>query len=80
LFRYQDEDRTCQNTSNHEGDVCASGRKLALGAQKGIETALCQKISGTNWKKVLANQWNRKRITEKAHAGRGPETKWEMSD
>jgi hypothetical protein len=30
-------------------------------------------------KKGLANQWSRKKITKKAHAGRGHETKWEMS-
>ena len=40
---------------------------------------LFQRITGADWKKVLANQWNRKRITKKAHAGRGPETIWEMS-
>jgi hypothetical protein len=50
-----------------------------LGSQKGIETALCQRITGTDWKKVLANGWNRKKITKKAHAGRGQETTWEMS-
>jgi hypothetical protein len=38
-----------------------------------------QRITGADRKKVLANQWNRKRITKKAHAGRGPETIWEMS-
>ena len=27
----------------------------------------------------LANLWSRKRITKKAYAGRGQETKWEMS-
>jgi hypothetical protein len=29
--------------------------------------------------KGLANLWSRKKITKKAHAGRGQETKWEMS-
>jgi hypothetical protein len=29
--------------------------------------------------KGLANLWSRKRIMKKAHAGRGQETKWEMS-
>jgi hypothetical protein len=42
-------------------------------------SALCQKITGTDWKKVLANRWNRKKITKNAHAGRGQETIWEMS-
>jgi hypothetical protein len=66
------------NTGNHGGGVFSSGRKWALGAQKGIETALCQRITGTDWKKVLANRWNRKRIAKKAHAGRGQETIWEI--
>jgi hypothetical protein len=30
-------------------------------------------------KKRLATLWSRKKITKKAHAGRGHETKWEMS-
>ena len=50
-----------------------------VGSKKGTETALCQRTTGTDWKKVLVNQWNRKKITKKAHAGRGHETKWEMS-
>jgi hypothetical protein len=29
-------------------------------------------------KTVLANPWSRKKITKKAHAGRGLETKWEI--
>jgi len=62
------------NTRNHGRGVFASGRKWALGAKSGIETALCQRITGTDWKNVLANRWNRKRITKKAHAGRGLET------
>jgi hypothetical protein len=62
----------------HGGGVFASGRKWALGAKSSIETALCQRITGTDWKKVLANRWNRKRITNKTHAGRGLETIWEI--
>ena len=31
-----------------------------------------------DWKKVLANLWNRKRIPKKARAGRGQESKWEI--
>src|ERR1039457_455754 len=42
------------NTGNHGRGVFASGRKWALGAKKGIETALCQRITGTDWKKVLS--------------------------
>jgi hypothetical protein len=51
------------NTRNHGRGVFASGRKWALGAKSGIETALCQRITGTDWKNVLASRWNRKRIT-----------------
>jgi hypothetical protein len=39
-----------------------------------------QRITGTDWKKVLANRWNRMKITKKAHAGRGQETIWEIPD
>jgi hypothetical protein len=28
----------------------------------------------------LANLWSTKKLTKKAHAGHGPETKWEMSN
>jgi hypothetical protein len=66
-------------TGNHGGGVFSSGRKRALGAPKGIETPLCQRITGADWKKVLANLWSGKRITKKALAGRGLETKWEIS-
>jgi hypothetical protein len=65
-------------TGNHGGGVFSSGRKWALGAKKGIETVLCQKTTETDWKKVLVNRWNRKRIAKKAHAGRGLETIWEI--
>jgi hypothetical protein len=67
------------NTGNQGGGVFSSWRKWALGAKSGIETALCQKTTETDWKKVLATRCNRKRITKKAHAGRGQETIWEMS-
>jgi hypothetical protein len=66
------------NTGNHGRGVFASGRKWALRAKSSIETALCQRITGTNWKKVLANRRKRKIITKKAHAGRGLETIWEI--
>jgi len=65
-----------ENNDKHGRGVFASGRKWALGAKKGIETALCQRITGTDWKKVLANRWNRKRIAKKAHAFRGHEIRW----
>jgi hypothetical protein len=63
--------------TTHGRGVFVSGRKWALGAKSGIETALCQR-TGTDWKKVIANRSNRKKITKKAHAGRGLETKWEI--
>jgi len=69
-----------ENSRNHGRGVFASGSKWASGAKTVNETPLFQRITGADWKKVLANQWNRKRITKKAHAGRGPETIWEMSD
>jgi hypothetical protein len=64
------------NAGNHRGGVFASGRKRASGAKSDIETALCQRIAGTDLKKVLASQWNRKKIMKKAHAGRGLKTIW----
>jgi hypothetical protein len=54
------------NNDKHGRGVFASGRKWALGAKKGIETVLCQRITGTDWKKVLANRLNNKRIAKKA--------------
>jgi L-alanine-DL-glutamate epimerase-like enolase superfamily enzyme len=66
------------DAGNHGGGVFASGRKWALGAKKGIETALCKRTTGTDWKKVLANRSNRKKITKKPHAGRRHETIWEI--
>jgi hypothetical protein len=51
---------------------------MGVGSQKGIETVLCQRITGTDWKKVLENRWNRKRIAKKSHAGRGQKAKWEI--
>jgi len=31
-------------------------------------------------KKVLENLWGRKKLKKEAHAGRGQETKWEISN
>jgi hypothetical protein len=36
-------------------------------------------ILPADWKKDVANLWSRTRITKKAHAGHGQESKWEMS-
>jgi hypothetical protein len=72
-----------ENTGRHGGGVFASGRKWVLGTQTVNEAPLFQRITGADWKKVLANLWSRQRITKnqpkKVHAGRGSETKWEMS-
>jgi len=35
---------------------------------------------GKKIEKRIANLWGRNKITKKAHAGRGHEIKWEMSD
>jgi hypothetical protein len=67
------------NIGNHGGGVFASGGKWALGAQTVNETPLFQRITGADLKKVLANLWSRQRLTKKSHAGRGQETKWEIS-
>jgi hypothetical protein len=67
------------HTENYGGGVFVWGGRACEKAQITPKHPLCQKITGTDWKKVLANQWNRKKITKKAHAGRGHETKWEMS-
>jgi hypothetical protein len=46
--------KNAEEYRKHGGGVFASGRKWALGAKKGIETALCRRITGTDWEKVLA--------------------------
>jgi len=62
--------------STEQRGFFASVRKWASGAKTVTETPLFQRITSEDWKKVLANQWNRKKITKKAHAGRGPKTIW----
>jgi hypothetical protein len=62
-----------EEVSSHPGETSLTSRK------KASKHSRCQrKIEGES-KKGLANRWNRKRITKKAHAGRGLETIWEMS-
>ena len=41
--------------------------------------SFCQRKTEGGQEKGLANLWSRKKITKKAHAGRGQEAKWEMS-
>ena len=48
-------------------------------AQIATKRPLCQRKTGDRLEKDLANLWSRKKITKKAHAGRGLETIWEMS-
>jgi len=59
------------NTGNHGGGVFAWGGKACEKAQIAAKRPLCQRITGTDWKKVLANRWNRKRIAKK-----GPRWSW----
>jgi hypothetical protein len=56
--------KNAEKYRKHGGGVFVSGSKWALGAKSGIDTALCQRITGTDWKKFLANLWNRKRIAK----------------
>jgi hypothetical protein len=79
VIRMKEETQPSQeNNGKHGGGVFASGRKWALGAKSGIETALCQRITGTDWKKVLANRWSRQKITKRPYSNRGQETIWEI--
>jgi hypothetical protein len=71
--------------SHAAGYVCAVQKRHATGGLCVfltllwfIETECQRKIEGGP-KKGLANLWSGKKIRKKAHAGRGPETKWEMS-
>ena len=50
-----------------------------IGVEKGIGTLPVPEKNRGRTGVALANLRNRKRITKKAHAGRGQETKWEMS-
>ena len=63
------------NTENHGGGIFSSGEKWGVGVPKNIETALCQRITGTDWKKVLAILSSRKKLPKGADAGCGLETK-----
>jgi len=48
--------------------------------EKASEHPTCQRKTEGGLEKGLANLWSRKKITKKAHAGRGHEIKWEMSN
>ncbi|MGO8926831.1 MAG: hypothetical protein ACLQU3_08075 [Limisphaerales bacterium] len=65
---------TTEEVSSHPGE------KKAWEHKKGSEHPLCQRKTEGGLETWLANLWSRKKIKKKAHAGRGQETKWEMSD
>jgi hypothetical protein len=46
--------------------------------QMATKRRLCQRKTEGEPKKGLANLWRGKKITKKAHAGRGQTTKWEI--
>jgi hypothetical protein len=55
------------------------GWKSLWKGAKGIETPPVPEKPRARRKKGLAHLWNGKRIMRKVHAGRGQETKWEIS-
>jgi hypothetical protein len=59
--------------------VFASGRNSAWKPQKASEYPLCQRKTGNGLEISLANQYRGWKITKKAQAGRGQDTKWEIS-
>jgi hypothetical protein len=63
---------TTEAMSSHPGET-------RLASQKSIETPPVPKKNQRRTEKGLANLWSREKITKKARAGRGQETKWEMS-
>ena len=65
------------NTGSHGGGVFAWGGKACENAQIAAKRTLCQRKTGSEPRKRLANLWNREKITKKAHAGHGLETIWE---
>jgi hypothetical protein len=63
-----------EKSGNNGRGVFTFGRKLVLGAKTVNETPLFQKITGADWKIILANLWSRQRIT-KNHE-KGPRWSW----
>jgi len=49
-----------------------------LDLQMATKRPFCQRKTEDGLEKGLAFLWSRKKITKKAHAGRGPETQWEI--
>jgi hypothetical protein len=64
---------TTEEVSSHPG-------KTGIGDKKGIATRPLPEKSGGPTGKRLANLWSRRKITKKAHAGRGPEIKGGIAD
>jgi hypothetical protein len=55
-----------------------AARWRGVGTQKSIGTPSVQVKNPERTGKWLANLWSGKKITKKAHAGRGQEPKWEI--
>jgi len=84
---YPDEgkvEKTRMKTTETKEEVSSHPGEKGIGYPKRHRTTpLCQSKTGhglTKLKKGLASLWRGKSITKTAHAGRGQETKWEMSD
>jgi hypothetical protein len=62
-------------------EVSSDGIEKRVERRKSRRSAPCaSEKRRKDWGKRLANLWGRKKSTKKAHAGRGPETKWEIPD
>jgi hypothetical protein len=64
---------TTEEMSSHPGET-------AFGRTKRHRNTLRQRKTENGLEKGLANLRSRKKITKKAHAGRGQEIKWEIPD
>jgi hypothetical protein len=66
--------------SAKQGGVFSSMEKGRWESKKASKHPLCQRKIEDGLQKGLANLWRGKKITKKAHAGRGQDTKWEMAN
>jgi hypothetical protein len=74
---------TNENNGNYGRGVFKWHEKVCGKAQLATNRSLCQRKTEFGPEKRLANLWSRQRITKiakKVHAGRGPETIWEIPD
>src|SRR5208282_97490 len=72
-----------ENKGNHGGGVFAWGGKACGKAQMSTQRPLCQRKTHEGLENGLANLWSRQKIskiTKKAYAGRGHDSKWEIPD